>query len=76
MYLFIIIKKIHFFTKLLCYLLLIQRCVTVYRDDVRYKYTHEILNNGAPSIFNDRDIIRQRRISIIMRNEPPVNVVK
>lgn len=46
------------------------------RDDVRYQYTHEILIDGAPSVFSDRNIIRRRRVSIVMRNEPPVDTVK
>lgn len=47
-----------------------------YRDDARYQYTHEILSDGAPSVFNDRQIVRQRRVSIVMRNEPPADFEK
>lgn len=47
-----------------------------FRDNVRYQYTHEILSDGVPSIFSDRHIVRQRRVSIVMRNEPPTDILK
>lgn len=46
------------------------------RDSVRYQYTHEILSDGAPSVFSDKQILRKRRVSIVMRNEPPVEAIK
>ncbi|VVC27268.1 Alpha-ketoglutarate-dependent dioxygenase AlkB-like [Cinara cedri] len=58
------------------YALLPRRSLYIMKDHVRYKYTHEILNNGAPSIFNDMHIVRQRRISIVMRNEPSTEIEK
>lgn len=50
--------------------------VIINRNNVRYQYTHEILSDGVPSVFSNRCIVRQRRISIVMRNEPPVDVMK
>jgi len=46
------------------------------RDSVRYQYTHEILSDGAPSVFSDKQIVRKRRVSIVMRNEPPVEAME
>lgn len=50
--------------------------LTMNRDSARYQYTHEILSDGAPSVFSDRQIVRERRVSIVMRNEPSVEAVK
>lgn len=58
------------------YLLTLILIVIINRNNVRYQYTHEILNDGVPSVFSDRCIVRKRRISIVMRNEPPVDVMK
>ena len=40
-----------------------------FRDTIRYDYTHEILP-GEQSIFKGESIQKDRRISIILRNEP------
>lgn len=57
-----------------CFQILILN-VIINRDDVRYQYTHEILSDCAPSVFSDKQVVRQRRVSIVMRNEPPVDAV-
>ena len=41
----------------------------VFRDAARYEYTHEILPEEQ-SLFKGEVIPRDRRISVIMRNEP------
>uniref|UniRef100_A0A2S2NLJ5 Putative alpha-ketoglutarate-dependent dioxygenase ABH7 n=1 Tax=Schizaphis graminum TaxID=13262 RepID=A0A2S2NLJ5_SCHGA len=58
------------------YALLPRRSLYIMKDTVRYKYTHEILSDGAPTVFNDKQIVRKRRVSIVMRNEPPVEAMK
>ncbi|CAI6359739.1 unnamed protein product [Macrosiphum euphorbiae] len=58
------------------YALLPRRSLYIMKDSARYQYTHEILSDGAASVFNDRQIVRERRVSIVMRNEPPVEAVK
>lgn len=58
------------------YALLPRRSLYIMKDAARYQYTHEILSDGAPSVFNDRLIVRERRVSIVMRNEPPIDAVK
>lgn len=40
-----------------------------FRDTARYDYTHEILPD-ATSIFKGTKVPRDRRISVICRNEP------
>ncbi|KAL4237176.1 Alpha-ketoglutarate-dependent dioxygenase alkB 7 [Mactra antiquata] len=49
--------------------LLERRSLYIMKDAARYNYTHEILKN-EDSIFNGKQIIKDRRISIICRNEP------
>jgi len=39
------------------------------RDEARYKFTHEILPEEE-SVFNGEIIPKDRRISVICRNEP------
>ena len=39
------------------------------RDDARYEYTHEVLPNDL-SIFKGVPVIKDRRISVMCRNEP------
>ncbi|XP_025207506.1 alpha-ketoglutarate-dependent dioxygenase alkB homolog 7, mitochondrial [Melanaphis sacchari] len=58
------------------YALLPRRSLYIMKNSVRYQYTHEILSDGAPSVFNDKQIVRKRRVSIVMRNEPPVEAMK
>lgn len=41
----------------------------LYRDEARYKFTHEILKDEE-SVFNGQKVPRQRRISVICRNLP------
>lgn len=57
------------------YALLPRRSLYIMKNDVRYQYTHEILND-IPSIFNDKQFVRKRRVSIVMRNEPSINTAK
>jgi len=40
-----------------------------YRDAARYDFTHEVLKE-EDSVFNGTIIPRDRRISVICRNEP------
>ena len=42
-----------------------------YRGAVRYNYTHAIPQTGSVSCFQDRTIVRDRRISVISRTHPP-----
>lgn len=49
-----------------CYYFIIEM---VFRNTARYDFTHEVLK-GEQSFFKDRKIPRERRISIICRNEP------
>lgn len=41
-----------------------------FRGDSRYKFTHEILDDKV-SHFRGQHVPRDRRISVICRNEPP-----
>lgn len=41
----------------------------VMRDTARFKYTHEILGNNV-SLYAGKRVEKDRRISIICRNEP------
>lgn len=50
-------------------ILLKRRSLYIMRDTIRYDYTHEILP-GEQSIFKGESIQKDRRISIILRNEP------
>uniref|UniRef100_A0AAV2KK72 Uncharacterized protein n=1 Tax=Knipowitschia caucasica TaxID=637954 RepID=A0AAV2KK72_KNICA len=50
-------------------LLLPRFSLYIMRDDVRYKFTHEILKDEE-SVFNGQRVPRQRRISVICRNLP------
>lgn len=47
--------------------LLKRRSLYVMKDSARYKFTHEVLATGA--IFNDTPIDKDRRISIVCRND-------
>ncbi|XP_019544670.2 alpha-ketoglutarate-dependent dioxygenase alkB homolog 7, mitochondrial [Aedes albopictus] len=49
--------------------LLARRSLYIMKDAARYKYTHEILA-GEDSVFQDRKVDKDRRISIICRNDP------
>ncbi|XP_021694845.1 alpha-ketoglutarate-dependent dioxygenase alkB homolog 7, mitochondrial [Aedes aegypti] len=49
--------------------LLARRSLYIMKDTARYKFTHEILA-GDDSIFQDRKVDKDRRISIICRNDP------
>lgn len=49
-------------------ILLNRRSLYIMKDTARYKFTHEIL--PSDSSFKDREIEKNRRISIICRNEP------
>ncbi|XP_045469035.1 alpha-ketoglutarate-dependent dioxygenase alkB homolog 7, mitochondrial [Harmonia axyridis] len=49
--------------------LLKRRSLYVMKDEARYNYTHEILDNKN-SIFKNTQIFKTRRISVICRNEP------
>lgn len=40
-----------------------------FRNSVRYDLTHEILNDDV-SFFGDLKVNRERRIAVIMREEP------
>lgn len=51
-----------------CDVLLKQRSLYVMKDDVRFKFAHEILKDEE-SMFNGIKIPRKRRISLIHRNE-------
>lgn len=50
--------------------LLTRRSLYVMRGAARYDYTHEILANGPENCFGNREINKDRRISVICRNEP------
>lgn len=41
----------------------------IMKDTARYNFTHEILDNKTSQIFG-RTVLKERRISIICRNEP------
>lgn len=48
-------------------ILLKQRSLYIMKDSARYKFSHEVL--ATKSTFNDQEIIKDRRISIICRNQ-------
>ncbi|OWF42119.1 alpha-ketoglutarate-dependent dioxygenase alkB homolog 7, mitochondrial-like [Mizuhopecten yessoensis] len=48
--------------------LLERRSLYIMKDTARYNYTHEVLSNEK-SVFNGRPVPKERRISVIMRNE-------
>ncbi|XP_076838443.1 alpha-ketoglutarate-dependent dioxygenase alkB homolog 7, mitochondrial [Brachyhypopomus gauderio] len=50
-------------------LLLSRRSLYIMRDDVRFKFTHEILKDEE-SFFSGHRVPRERRISVICRNLP------
>lgn len=43
------------------------------RDNSRYLYKHAVLGENE-SVFNGQKIERDRRVSVIMRNEPDKNI--
>ncbi|XP_050521872.1 alpha-ketoglutarate-dependent dioxygenase alkB homolog 7, mitochondrial [Daktulosphaira vitifoliae] len=49
--------------------LLPRRSLYIMKDDVRYKYKHEVLARSDKQ-FKGIKVLRKRRISIVMRNEP------
>jgi len=49
-----------------------QRCLYIMKGKARYDYTHEVLKEEE-SFFKDEHIPRDRRISVICRNEPSHN---
>lgn len=49
--------------------LLNQRSLYIMRHQARYEYTHEVLP-GKLSMFKGKEVQRDRRISVICRNEP------
>lgn len=49
-------------------ILLKRRSLYIMKDSARYKFTHEVLPSNVP--FKDQEIEKNRRISIICRNEP------
>lgn len=49
--------------------LLPRHSLYIMRDSARYNYTHEILENKVSQIFG-KPVEKDRRISIICRNEP------
>lgn len=51
--------------------LLNRRSLYIMKGDIRYKYTHEILPDDV-SYFNGERIARDRRVSVMCRNEPEV----
>ncbi|KAH9404003.1 Alpha-ketoglutarate-dependent dioxygenase alkB 7, mitochondrial [Tyrophagus putrescentiae] len=51
-------------------ILLNRRSLYIMRGDSRYKFTHEILDDKT-SYFRGQHVPRDRRISVICRNEPP-----
>ncbi|XP_026679830.1 alpha-ketoglutarate-dependent dioxygenase alkB homolog 7, mitochondrial-like isoform X1 [Diaphorina citri] len=54
--------------------LLKQRSLYVMKDDARYKFTHEVLENER-SYFGDLFVPRGRRISVICRNTPDPSLI-
>ncbi|XP_069110067.1 alpha-ketoglutarate-dependent dioxygenase alkB homolog 7, mitochondrial-like [Argopecten irradians] len=50
-------------------ILLDRRSLYIMKDAARYDYTHEVLSNEE-SVFNGHPVPKDRRISVIMRNEP------
>lgn len=54
--------------------LLKQRSLYVMKDDARYKFTHEVLENDK-SYFGDLFVPRERRISVICRNTPDPSLI-
>jgi len=50
--------------------LLPRRSLYVMRHSARFHYTHEVLT-GRESAFGGRLVPRQRRVSVICRNQPP-----
>lgn len=46
-----------------------RRSLYIMKESARYDYTHEILRN-EDSIFNGQKVFKDRRISVICRNEP------
>ncbi|KAG5880884.1 hypothetical protein JTB14_001460 [Gonioctena quinquepunctata] len=53
-------------------ILLKRRSLYIMKNSARFDYTHEILNNEK-SYFRDEKISKDRRISVICRNEPDPN---
>ncbi|XP_033738761.1 alpha-ketoglutarate-dependent dioxygenase alkB homolog 7, mitochondrial-like [Pecten maximus] len=50
-------------------ILLDRRSLYIMKDAARFNYTHEVLSNEN-SVFNGHPVPKDRRISVIMRNEP------
>ncbi|CAH1111803.1 unnamed protein product [Psylliodes chrysocephalus] len=50
-------------------ILLKRRSLYIMKDSARFDYTHEILSNDN-SVFKDQKVFKDRRISVICRNEP------
>ncbi|CAH1118084.1 unnamed protein product [Phaedon cochleariae] len=50
-------------------ILIKRRSLYIMKDSARFDYTHEILNNEN-SIFKGERVLKERRISVICRNEP------
>lgn len=48
--------------------LLKQRSLYIMKDSARYKFSHEVLAPGA--IFKNQEVNKDRRVSILCRNEP------
>lgn len=49
--------------------LLKRRSLYIMRDDARYNYTHEVLGEEE-SFFKGEPVVKERRVSIVSRNEP------
>lgn len=54
---------------LIANILLKRRSLYIMKDTARFDYTHEILKDEE-SIFAGKPVPRERRISVICRNEP------
>lgn len=54
-------------------ILLSRRSLYIMRDNSRYLYKHAVLGENE-SVFNGQKIERDRRVSVIMRNEPDKNI--
>lgn len=52
--------------------LLQRRSLYIMTGTARYDYTHEILKNEE-SFFKEEKVVKNRRISVICRNEPDPN---
>mmetsp|Transcript_29606 Transcript_29606/g.41660 ORF Transcript_29606/g.41660 Transcript_29606/m.41660 type:complete len:262 (+) Transcript_29606:115-900(+) len=66
-----IMRLTHVRTKDKIDLLLRPRSLYVLRDELRYEYDHEILPSQPAPTFKGEEIKKSRRISLMLRDQPP-----